>query len=873
MRLMRNSLRAAITCALVSSAVVVYADAAVVDNGPASAAPKTRAAESAPANPQSEEGKQTAAASKGGKPLKTLQQVVVTGVPTVNGVTRHEASFQVTTLNPEQIKQALVINTASLLDASPGVYTEASGGIGGGNNVEVAGFPGGTGPAWVTFQLQGMPIWALYNNTNVGNIADALVQVDDSVGGLQVVQGGPAVLVANGQPGVTANFQLREGTPTPSGNIGLTSYSVGGAKLHGFLGGPVGATGWRASIGGYWLRTNGVRHAGYPSDEGYQLTATLSKSFDNATVMFYARRLKQNDQFITDTPVGTTGPGRFNNAPGFSALYDTYNSVYNRYLYLASAACSAPDCVPPGQVYDMQQGRGAAMSLIGASYHYFGNRLSISNDFQAMRAIAPEFGLFSTPQNPVPLSNFVSAQAALLGLTAGEYTYSAHLTTSQPYLPTQDITTQTPSMQMNRPDQVSDQFKFGYDFGNGNTLSGGVYAASIGMSRFTLNAPYRILLQNTPKAAPVVVNLTTSDGRLLQLTDTQGVYTSKAGLAPGGNNLEHWRQTQTAAFLADTWKLGSWVLVGGVRITRVQVKGSYHLNKNIDLDGDPDTVYNNYGQVFLPQTQPLNYANTVPTGMVGVTYLLNDRSSIYANGAYGMSAHNFETVRNIPGVANSVEHIHDFRVGYKYDSDRLFFAVQAYRRLFFGSAGVFLLADGSTIANTGGGSNTNGVNTQISAHITHEFDISFMADYVDSSVVDNSCHEFVSQSGQTSCTDNNGHELARQPNLQYSLTPRYTVDTGFGSLAFWVALRHVGLRYAQAANDFSLGMYNTVGVGVRAQVGKSLDITLTGTNVTNQIGITEGNSRIFAGAQNAGGVVLARSIPGHQYMLDLNYRF
>lgn len=873
MRLTHKAIHSAVLCCLMSPLAVSVAQAANVGDQAAAEPQAPPAASDGQHRDGSQSERQTPVASTRKAKPKTLGEVIVTGVPTVNGVTRHEASFQVTTLDHQAIKQALVINTASLLDSSPGVYTEASGGIGGGNNVEVAGFPGGTGPAWVTFQLQGMPIWALYNNANVGNIADALVQVDDSVASLQMVQGGPAVLVANGQPGVTANFELRQGTPTPSGNVGLTLLSVGGAKLHGFLGGPVGASGWRASVGGYWLRSNGPRYAGYPADEGYQVTATLAKSFDNSSLMFYARRLKQNDQFITDTPIAMNGVGDFSSIPGFSALTDTYNSVYNRYLYLPSAACNSPGCTPPGQIYDMQQGRGASMSLIGASYQYFGDHLSLSNDFQAMRAVAPEFGLFSTPQNPGPLSRFVAGQATMLGLGQGDYTYSAHLSTSQPWGGTQDVTTQTPSMQLNRPNQISDQFKFGYDFGNGNTLSGGLYVASIGMSRFTLNAPYRILLQNTPKAAPVVVDLTTSDGRVLQLTDGQGVYTSRAGLAPGGNNWEHWRQTQEAAFLADTWKLGSWVLTGGLRVTRVHVQGSYHLNKNVDLDGNPDTVYNNYGQVFLPETSTRSYTNTVPTGMAGVTYLVNDRSSIYANASYGMSANNFETVRNIPGVANSVEDIHDFRIGYKYDSSRLFFAVQAYRRLFFGSAGVFLLADGSTIVNTGGGSNTKGVNTQIDARVTDNFDVSFMADYVDSSVVDNSCHDFVSQSGQASCTDNNGHELARQPNFQYTLTPRYTMQTGFGPVTFWITLRHVGLRFAQAANDFSLGMYNTVGVGARAEIGKHLDVTFTGTNVTDQIGVTEGNSRIFAGAQNEGGVVLARSIPGHQYMLDINYKF
>jgi hypothetical protein len=47
---------------------------------------------------------------------------------------------------------------------------------------------------------------------------------------------------------------------------------------------------------------------------------------------------------------------------------------------------------------------------------------------------------------------------------------------------------------------------------------------------------------------------------------------------------------------------------------------------------------------------------------------------------------------------------------------------------------------------------------------------------------------------------------------------------------------------------------------------------LQGTNMTNQIGITEGNARLF-GFASTGGVILARSIQGREVNVQVKYKF
>jgi outer membrane receptor protein involved in Fe transport len=54
-------------------------------------------------------------------------------------------------------------------------------------------------------------------------------------------------------------------------------------------------------------------------------------------------------------------------------------------------------------------------------------------------------------------------------------------------------------------------------------------------------------------------------------------------------------------------------------------------------------------------------------------------------------------------------------------------------------------------------------------------------------------------------------------------------------------------------------------------VGDHWEVTASGSNVTDELGLTEGNVRVPGGATN--GVFMGRPIAGRQYQMSLAYRW
>ncbi len=68
-----------------------------------------------------------------------------------------------------------------------------------------------------------------------------------------------------------------------------------------------------------------------------------------------------------------------------------------------------------------------------------------------------------------------------------------------------------------------------------------------------------------------------------------------------------------------------------------------------------------------------------------------------------------------------------------------------------------------------------------------------------------------------------------------------------------------------------MGSYYDLSFGTNANIGEKWVLSLRGTNLTNQIGITEGNARLF-GFASGGGVILARSIEGREVNFQVKYK-
>ncbi|HEY0231653.1 MAG TPA: TonB-dependent receptor plug domain-containing protein, partial [Dokdonella sp.] len=253
-------------------------------------------AQSAPAGASSSVKKPDDSSSKD---AQSLEGVVVTGSAATGGVKKIDASYTITSANLEQIKQANPKSTADLLKIAPGLWPESTGGQTGAN-IEIAGFPGGGDAPYFSALLMGSPIYGMptlsfFETTSA-------IRLDDTIERVEILQGGPSVVFADGQIGATANFLLRQGTDTPSGDIGVTYGSEGLWRLDGFYGFKF-ADNWYGSVGGFYRKSDGVRDPGFPADDGGQFTATITHDFENGSFMLYGRYLDDKNQFITPIPL------------------------------------------------------------------------------------------------------------------------------------------------------------------------------------------------------------------------------------------------------------------------------------------------------------------------------------------------------------------------------------------------------------------------------------------------------------------------------------------------------------------------------------------------------------------------------------------
>src|SRR6185437_14917148 len=122
--------------------------------------------------------------------------------------------------------------------------------------------------------------------------------------------------------------------------------------------------------------------------------------------------------------------------------------------------------------------------------------------------------------------------------------------------------------------------------------------------------------------------------------------------------------------------------------------------------------------------------------------------------------------------------------------------------------------------------------------------------------------------------DYTGLILQRQPRLQFRITPAYDMPMPFGGLRIFATYSHIGLRYSDIANQQILPQYYTLDAGAVAEVGDKFEVRLQGTNLTNQIGLTEGNARIALGGSGvANNLEMVRPIFGREITLQLRYKF
>ena len=229
--------------------------------------------------------------------------IIVSGTPGGAGIRKIDASFAVTNIDAGDIGRLAPKSTADLFKAIPGVWVESSGGESGAN-VFVRGFPGGGDAPFLTIAMDGSPIYPAPTLSFLEN--SQLFRIDETIQMVEGLRGGPNPVVSNGQPGLTANFRLKRGSDTTEA---LAKYTVSDYGLNRV---DVVASGALDDdlyymVGGYIKSSQGIRDAGFNSEQGNQFTINITKAFDNGELNLYTRQTDDRGTWYLPTPLNVEG--------------------------------------------------------------------------------------------------------------------------------------------------------------------------------------------------------------------------------------------------------------------------------------------------------------------------------------------------------------------------------------------------------------------------------------------------------------------------------------------------------------------------------------------------------------------------------------
>ncbi|WBS03266.1 TonB-dependent receptor [Pseudoduganella sp. SL102] len=798
----------------------------------------------APPAVQDTAGASGAGAQQGSDAVQTeIQQVVVTGVAT-GGVRKLDSAFSITTASEEQLRQAAPISTADILKLVPGVYAEATGGQSGAN-IEVRGFPSGSDSPFVSVQLMGNPIYPVPTLSFFEG--SSAFRLDDTVERVEVLRGGPSTIFSNGQPGATMNFILKKGTDTPEGSIRFSTGTGELRRMDMFYGGKI-ADNWYGTVGGFYRNTRGVRDAGFPADKGSQITATLTRKLDAGEVTFYARRTDDKNAFYTGVPLISANEGRtITEFPGFDPLTGTLMSGEMRRFTVEAG---------PGRTldYDLGDGRGLKSTVFGIDFAQTIAGWSVSNKFNYFDGDLNTIAMF-TGNNPLSMGAYLSsALATHRGAVPGRTATAASATylDGTPVGDTQQVVQAGLWAVEKQLQSATDEIRVSREWMKDNTVTIGGYFAS-----YSSDDVWYLGNSHLMTAVP--------NARLIDVRLDNGVIVSNQGKEGPVNfaPIASYDGSNTALFIANEWKVNDRIKVdGGLRRERQKLDATVSRLTTGDTDNNPLTVYNNGTSMPTGANTALTRTDSATSFTIGGNFKLGRDASVFARANKGHTFVAFDDLRNAGTQANVDDRgllptptIEQFEIGFKTATPLYSAYVNYFRTDFDGIAFQQILADG-TLLNSVSGSKGHGVEFELGLRPVRDLTLTLTGNWQDSEYKDNPVTA--------------GKRVQRQPKLQGRFTPSYRIPMGDNELRVYGTYTYIGERWADQANLQYLPSYKTVDAGAVFRLGEKIEFRVSGNNLSNELGLTEGNSRLTTGGS---GPINARPLFGRTWEASVMYRF
>ncbi|MEZ4886987.1 MAG: TonB-dependent receptor [Chitinophagales bacterium] len=787
-----------------------------------------------------------------------LKNVVVTG--SRNNISKIESSIALTTINASFLEKIAPRSTADVLQYIPGFYSESSGGETT-NNLFSRGMSAEGSFQYVVLQEDGLPVY------EAGNIdwasSDNFTRVDLSLKKVEALRGGSGNIFASNAPGGIINFISYTGEEhltanKPKGKIRLQTSDFGQFRTDANLGGKL-TDNIFFNIGGFYRRDDGIRQPGYTANNGGQIKANMTKKINNGYIRLYAKYLNEKNIFYLPIPlINASKPKPVNH---FNANYGTMNA-------LKQTVVSFP--TPEGaKTYDLTDGARNHLGYIGTEMSFkilkdwtVTNKNRISYIYKGTDAIISVF-------EPISAQKYAKEKMANIS-DATSYNYS--------YSNGSDV--------------------FDEKFANGNGLVGEqgwwhndlqlksvinsleiskksddhIFTTGVYLSEFsdkTQRHWANLLLEvRDDNAQRLNLDFYNRDGELIS-TVTHNGFTTYQAFNIWENNTGKARVL--AVFADEQWTINPHLsLNAGLRYETLSASGSLENTDIFDLNPSNSTYRNPVLSEILFGNNTFDYYGwsfNDFAASLGLNYNITKDMSAYARTTKGYRMPDFDNWQARQSDGGQTEDVLLLESGYKYSAPKIAF----FGALFFTSISNQLTTDNSidTLGNVlpfrTRGSQTIGTELEVTSRPIKNLRVDVKA------TLQQATYKVADSQELPNLPPIDGNQVKRIPNVFFTLMPSYEYRT----LKFFGTIQYFGNRFSDETNTANLPAFTNLNIGVSVSTPlksqRVISFLVHAQNLTNTIGLTEGNPRIIG--TRATSTRLARPILGRSVIVSSTLSF
>lgn len=781
--------------------------------------------------------------------LLSLQTVVITGVnqPVVNIA----SGVAVTSINQEDIGQISPRSTADAFQNIPGFYVESSAGEVS-NNLFSRGIPSEGFYQYVALHEDGLPIYEAGNIDWVA--ADHFFRIDGTTKHIEAMRGGSAGVFAGNAPSGIINFVSQTGGSKRAGQLKIQTADYGQLRIDAHIGGPLlrEDNTWRYHIGGFYRVDNGIRSPGFLANNGGQVKGNITKIFNNGLVRISAKYLNDRNIYYLPIPLQNTTKPR--GIEQFDPNYGTLASANIRRVRFPTPNGRKPFDLADGMHTHLGYLGSHATFELGDGWQLTNkNRFSIiqKNSHAIVSLFTPrsidrlieKYRIFSrsfTPyvtytQTGLPFDPYTQNDNGLV-VEAGWW---ANQNTLRNFINSLEIKKETKQF------QLSGNFYFS-SFSNLTSRDWGSTLLEV-----TSNQPRALNLEALNPDSTLAYQLTDQGFTTYQSLDT---YLNSKGNAWVVAGFTHGKYFFTPNTAIDAGFRYEQLYANGV-IENTQL---YNLNPYDVTNFVLESV--RYGDSTF---QAYDVSKADIAWSIGFQHLFTPLSSAYIRVSDGFRMPDFDNWQNGQYNGGLIERIFQSELGYKYASDRYAFLFSGFYSYISNQVTTQATIDdeGNLIPPLTRNALSYGGEFEVAAELWGGLSVKATATLQKATYDINPSQEFIPG------YEVNGNDVKRIPNVFFVLQPAYDYK---GFQLFGTA-QYIGQRFSNEINTDILPAFASFNLGCSYKY-KSYTLLLHAQNLTNSIGLTEGNPRVITDVSQEP-YRMARPILGRSVIGSVAYQF